>query len=917
MPTPLNRLIALVALLLLSRPAAAQRVFPHPDRIRYDGQCFTIEGKDTFIFSGAFHYFRCPKELWNDRFDKIKAAGFNCVETYVAWDVQEPAMPASVNDYSKVDMKDLDDWLTQAESHGLYVILRPGPYICAEWDRGGFPGWLLTKKPDNYHTGHMWLRSDDPTFVAWSKHWFHAVDQVAVKHQITNRKPGTGGIIIYQLENEYGGNQPDDVEVRYLHALGQQALDDGIDVPFMTCWTAVVRGSTDPILKQCYDSCNFYPGWNVDGIAGQMDKLRKEQPDAPMQTTELQGGWFGNVGAKGTLSKDWTSYAGAYTPAQIQNLTLYAIAKGDRVTNYYMLFGGTNFGDWAPDGITTSYDYSAPIRECGGVDEKYRRVAAIGRFLHSQGEGIARATNLTENPEFKPKSKIVIETGSADVHASLIFNPRVGPWLIVRNSSRDQEHRGMVKFTDQESLSLSVDYALGPFEATVYSLQGNGKEKKWVAMELAPTIERPAAVELPSPVELKEFLTRPDDGPAAWRPLANGPTLEKPSLEQLGVNDRRYVFYRAFVRLTEEGLKAGPLSLAITCPRRDHLTVRINGVEDPTITIAGSHAAKGLKPGDNTIEILYENVGQPNGGSGMEEMGGIRRLAVQNPHEAGVDSITGWRMLKLDPAKKPWVHPADVHEVAADFDSTSWPETKADELEASQLRENESAVFRTTIDVSAEQMKNANPRLVIDRMDDGGWVFVNGQKVGEGHSWSDSFSFPVTLHEGKNTIAILVRNEEGHGGLGPVHLVFGPVDGGLPMDIGLSSKGFAGNWASDTGKDGWGNYPADIGIVPRAAALNWYRTSFELPATKPHLWVPWVARLDLSGNGKLYLNGHPLGRYWQVGPQHDFFLPECWLNFGPGKTNILTICGRDMQPWTAAIKSAQVVPVNELAEIRP
>src|SRR4051812_45828892 len=82
------------------------RTFPHPDRIRFDGHCLTIDGKDTFIYSGPFHYFRCPKELWAARFDKIKAAGFNCVETYVAWNWCEPEMPASPDDASKVHLQD-------------------------------------------------------------------------------------------------------------------------------------------------------------------------------------------------------------------------------------------------------------------------------------------------------------------------------------------------------------------------------------------------------------------------------------------------------------------------------------------------------------------------------------------------------------------------------------------------------------------------------------------------------------------------------------------------------------------------------------------------------------------------------------------------------------------------------------------
>ena len=103
---------------------------PSPDRVRYDNQCFIIDGKDTFLYSGSFHYFRCPKPLWADRFQKMKDAGLNCVETYVAWNWHEQQPPASPDDFSKVDMTDLTDWLDMAINRfGFYVILRPGPYI--------------------------------------------------------------------------------------------------------------------------------------------------------------------------------------------------------------------------------------------------------------------------------------------------------------------------------------------------------------------------------------------------------------------------------------------------------------------------------------------------------------------------------------------------------------------------------------------------------------------------------------------------------------------------------------------------------------------------------------------------------------------------------------------------------------------
>lgn len=132
-------------------PPISDSVFLHPDRIRYDNRCFQLEGKDVFIFSGTFHYFRVPKPLWPDRLRKLKEAGFNSVETYIPWNWHECTMPRSVTDESQIDLSELNDFLTMAEKFGLYVILRPGPYICAEWSGGGFPQWIMQKDQTRPH----------------------------------------------------------------------------------------------------------------------------------------------------------------------------------------------------------------------------------------------------------------------------------------------------------------------------------------------------------------------------------------------------------------------------------------------------------------------------------------------------------------------------------------------------------------------------------------------------------------------------------------------------------------------------------------------------------------------------------------------------------------------------------------------
>lgn len=130
----MNKLITLILVCCFAFNLYAEQLpakqFSHPERIRYDQHCFTIEGRDIFILSAAFHYFRVPQELWRDRFRKIKEAGFNTVETYVPWNWHERTMPRNVKDYSQCDFDDLKAWLKMAhEEFGLYTIVRPGPFI--------------------------------------------------------------------------------------------------------------------------------------------------------------------------------------------------------------------------------------------------------------------------------------------------------------------------------------------------------------------------------------------------------------------------------------------------------------------------------------------------------------------------------------------------------------------------------------------------------------------------------------------------------------------------------------------------------------------------------------------------------------------------------------------------------------------
>lgn len=340
-----------------TRPHAAEPTHT----VGHDNTALTIDGKPLSIWSGEFHYWRLPSpDAWRDVLQKMKAGGFNATSIYFDWDFHSPK--PGVYDFKGI--RDVDKLLDIAKEVGIYVIARPGPYINAETDGGGFPGWLLTQKGK--------ARSTAPDYLAAADEWLSRIDPILARHQLTN---GTGTIIAYQVENEYYQNTDDGHA--YIQHLVDKARADGITVPLTGNHYGLFTKELD---IEGYDA---YPqGFNCsspDKWQDLPDLSGEKKPGEPLFLAEFQGGAFDPWGGPG-YDKCRQLTNGDFEKAAYEN----NIASGATMQNFYMAYGGTSWG-WlaSPESVYSSYDYGASIREDRQLTEKYLVNKRLGYMVQS------------------------------------------------------------------------------------------------------------------------------------------------------------------------------------------------------------------------------------------------------------------------------------------------------------------------------------------------------------------------------------------------------------------------------------------------------------------------------------------------------------------------------------------------------
>lgn len=444
-------------------------------KITWDRHSLMIDGRRQMIWSGEFQPFRLPSpSAWQDVLQKMKATGYNAVTLYIDWGYHS----AKQGHYDFSGVRNIERALEMAEAEGLYVIIRPGPYVNAELSMGGFPGWVTRQK--------AMARTDDPQYIAAVDEWQTQIDAIIARHQLTT---GGGTVIAYQIENELGDTSPS--RQRYMQHLADKVHADGITVPLfhnsagrLPNWTPptstapwAVSGPTDLYAFDGYPGggCNgtrdigkpnVVPNWGMYG-SSEPDKTgivkagALSSPNTPGFAAEIGGGWFDYWGSQGTYDCTSERVGSAYVRTDYGS----SLINGLSLHSVYMAFGGTSWG-WLPATVVySSYDYGSGIDEARRLRPKQLTFKQLGQFVQAATPLLAdldKAAPLTASTD---AVKLYHDTG-AQGEGDLIFaihnpsNATTNDAFSFKLTTKDGSYDVKTQLNGQDAKLLLADYPL-------------------------------------------------------------------------------------------------------------------------------------------------------------------------------------------------------------------------------------------------------------------------------------------------------------------------------------------------------------------------------------------------------------------------------------------------------------------------
>ncbi|MEV5983831.1 beta-galactosidase [Streptomyces sp. NPDC052051] len=896
--------------------------------VGFDRHSMIVDGERVVLWSGEMHPFRLPSpSLWRDVLQKLRAHGFNTVSVYVAWNYHSPA-PGS---YDFTGVRDLDLFLRTAAETGLYVILRPGPYINAEVDAGGFPGWLTATRG--------MARTADPTYLSYVDEWLTAVNRIAVRHQYTR---GTGTVVLYQLENEYENHVTEATGRAYMAHLYRKVRADGIDVPLFHndkgrngYWTPGSFDTAGEHGRWLYGFDGYPspsktpPDWGYFGTGGPKGGATAS-PDTPGFLAEFGGGWFDPWGGVEFGGKGYAESRRTRDAAYERRFYLTNLANGITAHNIYMAFGGTSWG-WLPAPIVyTSYDYGAFLDEGRGPTAKLVPLHQIGYLLQSVPElaALERAAD--------------IDPGDPGIKAYHLTDPATGTHVLVLRNDTSAEAVATVPLagTDvpvpvpgRDARLLATGLSLGqrtlrwstaqPMlrlttgRQDIAVLTGRLGEQTRTVLECAG---EPTVTVLDGTARTayeRDALSVDATLGGLTRLSVSGAGVARPLLLLLADDETS-------VRLWRHPTPSGPvlvygpelLRTVVLRGASAHLTGDTVDAADLEVW-----APRGVD------EVVWNGSPLRTRATSSGSLRAVRRLPGVGP--VRLPELTGWRRMAENP------------ESAADFDDSRWQVAdRTASFSTTPLPAGQPVLFaddygfhygdvwyRGRFDgaararsVSFSYVTGAQGLLM---------AWLDGRPLGTHRmpvpdrktvrkgTWSATATFPLAVgSSGDHVLSVLVRrmqhdedlqaNDAHKAGRGIASVTF---DGATPkpgwriqgetdpdpVRGPLNNGGLYGErhgwYLPGFPDDGW--RPVRLLRADRGQGVVWYRTVFRLdvdPGTDASIGLTFSDDPARAYRAQLFLNGWNMGQYINdVGPQHTFVLPNGVLDTRGDNTLALAV----------------------------
>lgn len=778
--------------------------------VTYDEKSFILNGERVFLTSGSVHYFRAPRESWHEILLKAKRCGLNTIDTYVAWNMHEP----EEGTYRFSGDLDLDYFISLAGELGLYVIMRPGPYICAEWDFGGFPAWLINKEG-------VRLRTYNKPYLEYVDRFFDKLVPIFAARQATRG----GNVILVQVENEYQERYGSE-GIRYMEYVRDGLRSRSIDVPLITC-----AGSVSGAIE-CVNSHN---------PAELMPWLKERQPDMPLFSTEFWSGWYDL----------WGSAHNGRSPEDLMRATFDIMAVGGAGYNYYMYFGGTNFGYTPMYLQTTSYDYDAAISEAAGCSDNYFAAKSAAYFAQSFADVLTNAPQPAGDPAQLAPGVRTLERASD--RGRIVFVQNVNSKQVTVQLEPDDGAIPEITVPANHTVPFVFDYAFS-----------DGSVLNWCTGTI---------------------LTIQDDGSARAVIVVYG---EANTSGQIGltVAGKSHTLELAFPQGDSVGKSTVGNVVVLSMNKEMAARTYLCESNMGNHIVCGPHFVRNLARTDSSIVVEADFT--PGKHTcyifGPEaEMETEVEVARDRPE---LPALTGWLMRD---------EPLDIGGTDKNWQTTDKPVS----MIALGNGSNAYGWYRTAFDSETEKTATLSFADCADRLT----LFVNGGRVGTSQAppedrkgkWAATFN--VHVQQGRNTVLVLADN---------LGLAKGDWQIGRPMEtekkgiwddvtLGDDEKPlmgwqFLGRLKGE--REGWylPDSQANIRWLPLDetddnAGPRWFKTEFQLPQRLLDTRLPLRVAMDRMGKGVIWINGHNLGRYWNVGPQYDYYVPHEWLE----KHNLLVI----------------------------